>query len=101
VTTNSEIFIAPAERRAAETWDNEGGHAAAPDVDLSAPPVSEERQSLIERLNFMRKRLSESLIGGREGTHTKMYEHRARVVRQFETRLRALGPVLAVARVRP
>lgn len=78
------------ERRALESWSNEGGYCPAdPKVVIFAS--SAVQKSLKDQVDRMGSALAADFANGLVGTHYNTFQHRSRVLRQMTARLNAMS----------
>lgn len=82
------------ERRALESWSNEGGHCPADlkarggPVNLASSPV---QRSLKDQVDRMGSALAVDFANGLVGTHYNTFQHRSRVLRQMTAKINAMS----------
>ena len=82
------------ERRALESWSNEGGYCPA-DPNVRGRPIifasSAVQKSLKDQVERMGSALAADFANGLVGTHYNTFQHRSRVLRQMTATLNAMS----------
>jgi hypothetical protein len=89
---NSSHADSAQERRALESWSNEGGHLpAVPESrDLEHFASSAMRTSLEVQVDCMSRSLSADFANGLMAEHHNTLQHRSSVLRQMTTKLKTM-----------